>query len=176
MAHQIRKLFCENMNVLSNIVEVDETYCGGRKAGKRGRGSENKTPVVGLVERHGKVTASVTGDTKQKTVLPMVKTHVEMGSRVMTDEYKSYRNIDKIGYTHETVNHGREEYVNGEAHTNTIEGFWSQMKRSIDGTYHAVSPKFLQHYVDEFVYRYNNRTARISIFHLLLGQVLKLVG
>lgn len=171
---QIRELFSQNKEALSNLIEVDETYYGGKHKGKRGRGSENKTPVIGMVERKGEVKATVAVNTKQSTVIPLVKANVKLGSHVMTDEYLSYRNVAKHGYSHSKVNHGRKEYVKGDCHTNTIEGFWSQMKRSIDGTYHAVSPKFLQTYVNEFVYRYNHRTVAVPLFDLLLGQVVKL--
>jgi hypothetical protein len=76
-----------------------------------------------------------------------------------------------MGYKHKTVDHGRKEYVRGKVHTNTIEGFWSQLKRSIDGTYHSVSPKHLQAYVDEFAWRYNLRSSSLPLFPLLLSQV-----
>lgn len=172
IAKQIRLLFTKHKKELSKIIEIDETYVGGKHRGKPGRGSENKTPVIGLVERQGKVKAEVTADTKSTTVMPIVKANVKVGAKVMTDEYSSYSKIGKNGYIHRKVNHGRKEYVKGEVYTNTIEGFWSQMKRSIDGTYHAVSPKFLQSYVNEFVWRYNHRSS--MMFSLLLGEVVKL--
>ena len=83
----------------------------------------------------------------------------------------SYHKVQKLGLRHEVVRHGIREYVRGKVHTNTIEGFWSQMKRSISGTYHAVSPKYLQGYVDEFAYRYNHRGAEALTFHFLLQRV-----
>jgi len=84
-----------------------------------------------------------------------------------------YKTLHRLGYIHESVNHSISEYVRGVAHTNTIEGFWGQLKRSIDGTYHAVSPKHLQHYVDEFSFRYNHRT--VPIGPVLLARAVKRV-
>lgn len=90
------------------------------------------------------------------------------GAEVKTDTYKSYQSLNKLGYQHETVNHGAGKFKEGNAHTNTIEGFWSQLKRSIRGTYHQVSPKYLQTYVDEFAYRYNHRQDYSALFGQLL--------
>lgn len=174
MAKQIRKLFEENKDALSGIVELDETYVGGKGGNnKRGRGSENKTPVFGMVERKGAIKARVTVDTKRKTVMPIIRQNVTIGTEIMTDEYLPYKSLIKEGYNHQTVTHGAREYVRGNVHTNTLEGFWSQMKRSINGTYHAVSPKYLQTYVDEFSYRYNARLASEPLFSLLLAQVVR---
>jgi hypothetical protein len=90
---------------------------------------------------------------------------------LMTDEFVIYQNLTSSGYEHQTVNHGSKQYVEGIKHTNTIEGFWSQLKRSVNGTYHVVSPKYLQTYVDEFAYRYNQRKSESPLF---LGLVEKL--
>lgn len=170
IAFQIRLLFEQNKDLLKNIIEVDETYHGGRHKGTRGRGSENKIPVIGMVERRGEVKAHVATNTKRSTVLPLMRRNIALGTRVMTDEYLTYRTVAQHGYSHETVNHGRKEYVRNEAHTNTIEGFWSQMKRSIGGTYHCVSPKYLQQYVNEFVWRYNQRFSLSPVFGLMVAK------
>jgi transposase len=169
IAKQIRLLFEENKDILSKIVELDETYVGGKGGNnKRGRGAENKTPVFGMVERKGIIKATVTVDTKRKTVMPIIKEHVKIGTSIMTDEYLPYQSLDKEGYDHQTVNHGQKQYVNGLAHTNTLEGFWSQLKRSINGTHHAVSPKYLQQYVNEFSWKYNHRVVSAPLFDLML--------
>ncbi len=168
IAKQIRLLFKQNKELLSDIVEIDETYIGGKHRGKRGRGSENKTSVVGLAQRKGIIKAKVTKNTKSHTIKSIIKDNVEIGINLVTDEYRSYNGLSKLGYKHFTINHGDEKWVEGVAHTNTIEGFWSQLKRSISGTYHCVSPKYLQFYVDEFVYRYNYRLSSYPIFQKLL--------
>jgi transposase-like protein len=173
---QIRTMFEEHNVTLSDIVETDETYVGGVGGNnKRGRGSENKTPVFGLLQRKERVIAKVTSDTKRKTVMPIIKEHVEIGTRMMTDEYLPYRSLPKEGYIHETVEHSAKEFVKytdkEPIHVNSMEGFWSQLKRSINGTHHAVSPKHLQHYVDEFSWKYNHRA--FPVFELLMAKVAK---
>lgn len=100
--------------------------------------------------------------------MPMLRENVKLGSVVMTDEFPVYNRVEKDGYLHEVIQHGIKEYVRGNVHTNTIEGFWSQVKRSISGTHHAVSEKHLQSYLNEFVYRYNHRSSLSPMFHLLL--------
>lgn len=171
MAKQIRMLFDDidkPKSKLSGTIEADETYHGGKHKGKRGRGSENKTPIIGIVKRGKEIRAKVTKDTKHSTVIPFIKNNVRKGSNLMTDEYLPYKTLSIHGYKHQTINHGKKEYVNGKIHTNTIEGFWSQLKRSIDGTYHAISPKYLPHYLNEFSWRYNHRHSEIDLFSLLI--------
>jgi transposase len=172
IANKVRTLFTDSEQQLSNTVEVDETYIGGRgKHNKRGRGAENKTPVLGMAERQGSIRAKVTLNTKRETVMPLIKKHVKIGSAIMSDEYLPYQTLSIEGFNHRAINHGQKQYVNGITHTNTIEGFWSQLKRSINGTYHMVSPKYLQEYVNEFAYRYNQRKMAQPIFSLLLERI-----
>ena len=168
MAKQIRLLFKKTGPKLSNTVEMDETYVGGRRKGraqgKTGRGADGKSVVFGIVERKGQVLAKVVPNIAKTTIYPIIQDTVEKGSKLMTDTYRIYHQVSKMDYGHEKIRHGEKEYVRGNVHTNTIEGFWSQLKRSIDGTYHSVSPKYLQSYVDEFSYRYNLRHAEPSSF------------
>lgn len=171
MAKQIRSLMEQMPRMFGGIVEVDETYIGGKRPGKRGRGAKGKTPVVGVVKRQGSVYAKVTKDCKTSTVMPLIRENVKIGTELMTDKFPSYNKAKMNGYKHKTVDHGRKEYVRGNVHTNTIEGFWSQLKRSIDGTHHSVSPKHLQLYVDEFAWRYNLRVSDAPLFPILLSQV-----
>ncbi len=171
MFNQIRKLLCEDYPTLRGKVEADETYVGGVRKGKRGRGAEGKTPVVGVVERKGKVATKVMGDLKSSSVKPFIANRVDSKATLYTDEFSSYDGISWYVGEHETVNHGSEEYVRGEAHTNTIEGFWSLMKRGISGVYHAVSPKYLQEYVNEYAFRYNHRLDEAPMFQTILKQI-----
>jgi len=171
MAKQIRKLMEDETPMFSGTVEADETYIGGKgKNNQRGRGAENKTAVVGIVERKGSVVAKAVPNVKASTVMPLIRTSVEIGANLMTDEFRSY---SKAGneFNHQTVVHGVKEFVRGDVHTNTIEGFWSQLKRSIDGTFHQVSPKYLQAYVNEFAFRYNHLNSSVHVFDLLLGKI-----
>ena len=180
MANRIRKLFKESNNPLSNIVEVDETYYGGKEVykhrGKRtpntqGRSIKTKTPILGAVEREGNVIAKVVTDTKNNNIWPFVVENIKESATVKTDEYSSYKSLSKLGYKHDVIEHGKKEYVKGDTHTNNLEGFWSQLKRSINGTHHSVSSKYLQNYVDEFVFRYNRRESKMPIFESLLQRV-----
>jgi transposase-like protein len=152
-------------------VEVDETYVGGVRKGKRRRGAEGKTPVVGVVQRKGHIKAVVVPDVKSKTVLPIVETTVEKGTRVHTDEYQVYDKLKDMGYYHHRILHSAEIYVFGIVHTNTIEGFWAQIKNSVRGVHHGVSPLYLQQYVNEYVFRYNHRKDTTPMFRAFLCRV-----
>jgi transposase len=171
MAHQIRKLMNENPSLLQGIVEADETYIGGRRPGKRGRGAAGKTAVIGLLERGGSVIAKAVTNVKTKTVIPNISDNVQPGSTIVTDELPSYRRLPNFGFKHETVNHSTKEWVRAHVHTNSIEGFWSQLKRSINGTFHHVSKKHLQKYVNEFSYRYNRRKSETPMFYHLISEM-----
>ena len=145
-------------------VEIDETYVGGVRKGKRGRGAEGKTPVVGMVERKGEVKAVVVPNVKSETVLSIVESNVEKGSTVHTDEFGVYNPLSEKGYTHERVQHSQKVYVVGNSHTNSIEGFWAQVKNAVNGVHHGVSPKYLQRYVNEYSFRYSHRNDITPMF------------
>lgn len=157
MGHQIRKLMAQGGDLLSGVVEADETYVGGVQAGMQG--GKGKAIVAGLVEREGEVKAKVVEKASSKILLPNIEENVEKGATIYTDELRSYATLPKLGYTHDSVRHFFKEYVRADVHTNSIEGFWSQLKRSVNGTFHQVSRKHLQAYVDEFAFRYNRRAA-----------------
>lgn len=175
MCHQVRLLMgMEDGEKLSGHVEVDESYVGGkRRGGKRGRGAEGKTPIFGMVERKGRVKTKVVENVKKNTLSPLVKEHIEKGSKVSSDELRSYNGLSAMGYLHGTVNHGAEQFVNGEHHTQSIEGFWSLLKRSISGTHVWVSKQHLQKYADEFAFRYNTRQEPAFMFDRLLLNLTK---
>lgn len=167
---QIRSLMKQSGG-LKGTVEADETYIGGKRKGKRGRGAAGKTAVMGIHERGGKVYAKAIPNVRRVTVMPLIRENVEIGTNLMTDELASYATATKEGYKHATVRHSAGEYARGDVTTNTIEGFWSQLKRSIDGTHHSVSPKHLQTYLDERAWIWNRRTSELHPFHLLLSEV-----
>ncbi|MGA9048475.1 MAG: IS1595 family transposase [Dehalococcoidia bacterium] len=171
MFREIRTLLDENPGMFTTEVEVDETYIGGARHGTRGRGAEGKTAVIGIAQRKGKVISKVVTDTKRSTVMPLINKNVAKKSIIYTDEYPVYDAIDKFGYGHEEVNHSIGQYVNGNASTNTIEGYWSLVKRGISGVYHAVSPKYLQSYLNEYQFRYNHRLEECPMFLTMLDQI-----
>lgn len=174
MCKQIRLLMAQDSDMLGGDgtpVEVDETYIGGKR--KLAHKFDNKSIVFGQVERDGSIKAKHVKSSGARVLLPEIEQNITKGTDIYSDEWGAYRSLKKRGYTHTTVNHSTLEYVRGLAHTNTIEGFWSQLKRSIDGSYHAVSPKYLQSYVNEFVFRYNHRA--IACCPVLLARAAKRV-
>jgi transposase-like protein len=172
MCHRIRAALVDNeFQKLVGVVEVDETFVGGKaynKHGRRGGGGRGgmgsgKTPVVGAVSRKGNVVArvieTVSADVLTQFVLGSVSDKVSL---LITDEWTGYRNLKKV-YPHRVIKHTAGEYVIGAIHTNTIEGFWSIFKRGVVGTFHKVSRKYMPLYVAEFQFRYNNRE-NVDIF------------
>ena len=180
MLQRIRNCFgIENNNDLTNTVELDETYVGGKNKNRhnnkkiensQGRSSstKDKTPVFGMVERKGKLNAKVVTDTKCETLTKETIKFVK-DALICIDEWWGYNSIKKLFKRHEIVNHKCNEYVCGDVYTNTIVGFWSLLKRGIIGIYHFTSKQHLQCYVDEFVFRYNTRNySECGRFNLLL--------
>lgn len=176
MFRQIRTLLGESITLEGSSVEADEMYYGGRRkygTGRPMRGDKTKTPVLGLVERGGKVVALAVDDVKGSTILGNIREHVLPATMIFTDELKAYEGIKHMpgkGYQHRRIKHSAGVYVRGNVHTNTIEGFWSLVKRGIGGVYHAVSQKYLQSYLDEYTYRYNRRDRGNLIFHDVLAE------
>jgi transposase len=163
IGHEIRKFMgtVDGDSGLSGHVEIDETYVGGRKhhgsaIGRPGPGN-NKVTVFGMVERDGDLMTYVVPNAKNETLLPIIEKNVAKGSDVSTDEAPGYRNLRKMGYRHGSVNHGREQWVDGKTHTNTIEGFWSHFKCSMRGTHRSISRQHMQKYLGEFEFRFNLR-------------------
>jgi transposase len=165
------KLMAQDGTKLSGTVEIDETYVGGRRRGQFGRpagGHPTKAPVFGMVERQGKVVALTVPNVAAATIMPHIEERVLPESTVYTDEYTVYRKVGKAGYTHRRVKHSERVYVAGDVHTNTIEGFWSLVKRGLSGVYHSVSTKHLQSYLSEYAWRYNHRDGKAQFQSLLV--------
>lgn len=170
--HKIRHLYGQTVDKLGGKVECDEMYLGGKETNKheskkvegtQGRSTKTKTPIFGMVEREGEVKALTVPNTKEKTLMPIIKQYVYEHSEIFTDELSSYSKLAENGYTHSIVHHYQKEYVVGEAYTNTIEGFWAEFRRMVYGIYHFVSKKYLQRYLDEEVYRWNTKEADAGV-------------
>jgi transposase-like protein len=165
MLQRIRNCFGIDIDQLDNEVEIDETYVGGKNKNRhadkkiphsQGRSTIDKSAVLGMVERDGKLIAKVIQDAKGSTLAPQIIKNIKNSAKLYTDEWMGYNSLQCI-YDHSFVKHNHGEYVKGSIHTNTIEGFWSILKRGIIGIYHFTSKKHLQKYVDEFTFRYNMR-------------------
>ncbi|MGA8763211.1 MAG: IS1595 family transposase [Candidatus Sulfotelmatobacter sp.] len=177
MFHQIRKLMAEDLR-LKGPVEMDEMYHGGRRKRDSGRmltGDRGKHAMVtGIVERKGRIVARVTPEITMASTNALVKEYVLPDSTIFTDDASAYRQLPRIpgaGYEHKRINHSQKVYVMGDVHTNTIEGFWSLVKRGIGGVYHSVSAKYLQSYLNEYSFRYNRRDSGNLIFPAMLAKV-----
>ncbi len=169
MLQRIRACFgMENYNRLGDIVEADESFYGGKNRNRhlnkkvknsQGRSCKDKIPVLGLVQRDGKLTAIVTKDTSPESIQPVIKKFVKPDTIFISDDWRGYRGLGD-DYLHFTVKHSNGGYKNdydNAVHTNNIEGAWKIMKNSLRDMYNSISKKHLQWYVDEFVYRYNMR-------------------
>jgi transposase len=135
------------------VVEADKAFIGGVDK----RGQDDKVIVLGMAERKGDVITRVIGERTQKAVTSHLAENIMPGSRLMTDEAGAFKAVYHLPITHETINHKQGEYVRGDVHTNNVESFWANVKRSIAGTYVWVSKKHLQSYLHEFEYRWNLR-------------------
>lgn len=174
LCHRIRAAMKDaSAGLLNGIVEADETYVGGKTRGK-GRGYRgNKAMVLAVVQRGGGVRFAVDKHADRPTLHGFIKKHTAPETeRIMTDEWAAYAGIGDHDTTHETVNHRADEWVRGDVHTNTVEGVFSLLKRSIVGAHHKISVKHLPAYLDEHAFRFNNRQNP----HLFRDTILKLVG
>ncbi|MBX3114441.1 MAG: IS1595 family transposase [Fimbriimonadaceae bacterium] len=173
MFKQIRSMLMDEPTKLSNEVEVDETYVGGKTKGKPGRSSK-KVPVVGAVQRGGRVTAKAIDKVTKAELIDIITTNVEPGTVVYTDEYPAYKALPTHGYDHYSIPHWRKIYVDGAVHTNTIEGFWSLFKGGLKGVYKHCGREYLQTYVNEYAFRYNRRGSEVPMFHHFMAQTSQL--
>jgi transposase-like protein len=157
MSHRLRHAMqlAPGGSKLGGIVECDETYIGGKH--KRSAGFSKKAAVFALVERNGRVRSFTMPTVTSKNLRAIIRENVATESRIMTDEYHAYRGLKKEFADHQTINHSRKHYVRGEVTTNSVEGYFSLLKRGLTGTYHHVSKRHLHRYLAEFDFRYNAR-------------------
>jgi len=176
MGHEIRKYLglVDGIPPMTDHVEVDETYVGGKRPkskGFTGRGAKGKTVVFGILERGGELFTKVVPDASRKSLIPPIVENVPRGTRISSDEWGPYRVLSSLGYRHDTVDHRAKEYARGDIHVNTLEGFWSILKRSIRGSHVHVSRRHLAKYLAEFEFRWNLRHDPGAMFPLLLRRL-----
>jgi transposase-like protein len=158
LCHRIRKAMAEAVTgpKLKGIVEVDETYIGGEYDKRRKRARYGKPGVLGMLERDGRFEARKIQSKGARVLVDAIKKRVDKRATVMTDDYRGYNGLDGE-FKHESVNHHKEEWVRGNVYTNGVESAWSLFKRSLVGSYHKISEKHLDAYLDEFEWRFNGR-------------------
>lgn len=182
MAKQIRTLFEGDRSGLGDSgqpIEIDEAYIGGKEDNKHEskkqghKATQGKTTVLGALERGKKVITRVVDSSDSSNIKPFIRGQIKIGSTIYSDEYSAYSDLKYQGYNHKQINHSQKEYVSGQVHTNTIEGFWSLVKNGIAGTYRMVSPKYLQTYINEFAFRYNHDHSKCHLFDYILNNRIK---
>ncbi|MDO7874232.1 IS1595 family transposase [Hymenobacter sp. ASUV-10] len=174
MGHQIRSLMADpNPDPLRKIVEVDETYVGGRKRAGSKKPIPKKTAVFGTLERGGRVRTTAVQQVNKATLFTLIQENVELGTTIYSDEHSLYTKLPKAGYPHDSVLHKAHEWRRGNVTTNAMEGHWSRVKRTIRGAYVWVSPQWLQSYLDECSFLHNRRHCPALVVEDLLARMLR---
>ena len=173
MGQQIRLLMAkaDGFEMLKGHIESDEAFVGGRRRASEGSWVDNKTVILGLKQRGGRMHAETIPNTKTDSLRNPILRMVEKGSTVSTDEHRAYSLLKRDGYVHGAVNHLQGEYVRGEHHTNTVESFWRLFKNSIRSTHIHVSAKYMDRYLREFTFRSNHRQMTNAMFDVLIAAV-----
>lgn len=176
---QVRLMMVDDDTPLTDSVEVDEAYMHPNpqknsrvKAKQPNRRFYDSQVIFGMVERGGRARIKHVKSSGTRVLLPEIQKNVDKKAVIYSDEYRSYERLGQHGYAHRTVNHSRQQFVVGRTHTQNVENFWSQFKRGIYGVYRHCSPRYLQHYANEYAFRYSNRKTDTPMFDLVLKRLL----
>lgn len=175
IGHKIRLVMSKSMDkqMFSGDVEVDETLLGGvARGGKRGWGAPNKVCLVGIIQRGGSVRITPVVNRNREQIFALIKQYVEKGATINTDEFRAYNTLPQEGYQHQTVVHSKYQWSDGNAHTNSIEGYWSNLKKSVRGTHTHVSSTYLSNYLAEFDFKHTHRHSN-EMFEFLFAQAIE---
>ena len=170
---QIRKLMATDGNILTGDVEIDEAYFHPNPQKRTTAKSHSSQVVFGMVEREGRAVVRHVKSSGVRILSQEINKAINPSATIYSDTHRSYKHLAKAGYIHLTINHGLEEYVIGDRHTQNVENLWSNIKRGITGVYRHVDPKYLQNYVDEYAFRYSHRQTPKYMFDLILANIAK---
>ncbi|MGB4768451.1 MAG: IS1595 family transposase [Candidatus Saccharimonas sp.] len=179
---QVRLMMGDDGSPLNSDVEVDEAYMhpnpmkNTRLKQPPGKRFYDSQVIFGMVERGGRARVKHVKSSGVRVLVPEIQKNIGKTATIYSDEYGSYRLLKRRGYQHETINHSRQQYVVGHVHTQNVENFWSQFKRGIYGVYRHCDPKYLQHYANEYAFRYSNRKSETPMFELVMAKVTGLPG
>ncbi len=165
MDHRIREALKQGGGKLFGVVQVDETYTGGKHVRKDG--FRKKQAVMGMIEPKGRVKTFAIPHRGTEVLLPLIKEHIDPKAHIMSDEARVYKKLPRTGYRHGSVKHGKKHWAYGDINTNSIESFWALFKRGYHGTYHSMSKKHIQRYLDEFAFRFNSRSEDMDVLFTL---------
>lgn len=169
---QVRLMMADDNTQLNTDVEVDEAYMHPNPQKRSTAKPHNSQVIFGMVERGGRARIKHVKSPGARVLLPEIQKNIDQSATIYSDEWGSYKLLKKRGYAHETVNHSKQQYVVGWVHTQNVENFWSQFKRGIYGVYRHCDPSYLQHYANEYAFRYSNRKNDTPMFELILGKLL----